>query len=182
MSSQEIEMRIKTRDIEVVPNHFMDEDALRKHAYAFYAEQFGKGRVVNDAMIDIECRFSKFDRFQCEAFRAFCHQLDTDIDNGELNFKWREHNSYNRRFDYENKPMRKGVVKIHNTSNLHLREKEVKNPKPYEFRAYCGAKLVYNGNVKAHFQTWLGKYKKQGHVQTRHVVFKNHSETYFRPR
>jgi hypothetical protein len=177
--SQEIEMRIKTRDIEVVPNHYMDEDALRRHSYAFYAEQFGKGRVVNAAMIDIECKFKQFDKFQCRAFRDFCRQLDADIDAGELNFKWREHNTFNKRFDYENKPMRKGVVKIHNSGNLHLREKEVKNPKPFMFRAYCNGKLVYNGNNRQHFLTWAGSYKKT-HVQTRYVVQKNHSETHFR--
>jgi hypothetical protein len=130
-------------------------------------------------MIDIECRYMKYDRFQCAAFRKFCHQLDADIDSGELKLKFRQENRFNKRFDYENRPMRKGVMKIHNVSNLHLREKEVQSRTQFMFRAYLGRTLVYNGNNKAHFDGWKKTFmKKEKCKETRHVVFKNHSETY----
>lgn len=146
MSNASVKRRIDYRDLEVAPGVKIDPVAPYNHAFVFMTEQYGKGRIVNAAMVEIECQFmmrtQKWHPIQCEIFTDQCRVLNHDIDTHNFNPPWMNHKPYQRRFGYENKEMRTGVVKYHNPPHLGLRDREVKSPKPYMFRVYLNRKLV----------------------------------------
>jgi hypothetical protein len=146
MASANVQRRIDYRDLAVSPGVKVDPIAPYNHAFVFMTEQYSKGRIVNEAMIQVECewmtRKAKWHPVQCEIFAAQCRVLDADIDAKEFKPPWMKQKSYQRRFGYENKEMHTGVIKYHNPPHLGLRDREVKNPKPYMFRVYLGPVLV----------------------------------------